>query len=168
MMSSYNNYNKLWYARQLLYRMYDLMVMNEQQLRSTVFTYMLMKEYSITENTTVGELVSIKNEIEKEALTKDYKVKALMLKKLDILLTLIALVESENKQALSRLSATNKLIDEGIIVYGNSSDSSDDDRNKNIAYDITIDISKTKENIARKKDELEKEIIELKKKQYYA
>jgi len=145
--------------------------MNEQQLRSTVFTYLLMKEYSINENTTIEELYNIKSRIEKEAYTADYKVKALALKKLDVLLTLIAL--SENKQALSRLLVTNKLIDEGVIAYGNSSDSSnnndDNDRNKNknIAYDITIDISKTMDNIARKKEELEREIIELKKKQYY-
>ena len=168
-----NTYNKLWYARQLLYRIYDLKVMNEQQLRSTVFTYLLMKEYSINENTTIEELYNIKSRIEKEAYTEDYKVKALALKKLDVLLTLIALRESENKQALSRLLVTNKLIDEGVIAYGNSSDSSnnndDNDRNKNknIAYDITIDISKTMDNIARKKEELEREIIELKKKQYY-
>ncbi len=168
-----NTYNKLWYARQLLYRIYDLKVMNEQQLRSTVFTYLLMKEYSINESTTTEELYNIKGRIEKEAYTTDYKAKSLALKKLDVLLTLIALRESENKQALSRLLVTNKLIDEGVIVYGNSSDSSnnndDNDRNKNknIAYDITIDISKTMDNIARKKEELEREIIELKKKQYY-
>ena len=170
MMSSYSN-NMLWYARQLLYRLYDLAVMNEQQLRNIVFTYMLMKEYNIDESITVDELKSIKNKIEKEASTTDYKAKSLALKKLDVLLTLIALKEAENKQALSRLLVTNKLIDEGVVVYNNnkgSNNANGNDNDKNIAYDITIDVEKTMQNIARKKEELEREIIELKKKQYYA
>ena len=94
-MMSEDSYNKLWHARQLLY---DLNIMNEQQLRNLIFTYIFMKEYGINSNTTVEELYSVKSRIEKEASTTDYKVKALTLKKLDILLTLIALKEAENKQ----------------------------------------------------------------------
>ena len=170
MMSISNTYNKLWYARQLLYRIYDLLVMNEQQLRGAVFTYLLMKEYNINESTTTEELYNIKSRIEKEVYTTDYKVKSLALKKLDVILTLIALKEADNKQAWSRLLVTNRLIDEGIVVYSNGSDNADGNHNsdKNIAYDITIDVEKTMQNIARKKEELEREIIELKKKQYYA
>jgi hypothetical protein len=163
--SSYNTYNRLWYARQLFYRLYDLKVMSEQQLRSTVFTYMLMKEYGIGIDTdanknkmTLENLYGIKDSIEKEAVTTGYKAKSLALRKLDVLLTLIALVESDNKQALNRLYATNRLIDEGIVVYNSNS------TNGNITYDITVDIDKTMQNIARKKEELEREIIELKKK----
>jgi len=171
-MSISNTYNKLWYARQLLYRIYDLKVMNEQQLKSTVFTYILMKGHNINENTTVEELYAIKDKIEQEATTTDYKAKALALRKLDTLLTLIALRESDNKQAWNRLSVTNKLIDEGIVVYNNSSSNNNangnDSNDKNIAYNITIDVEKTMHNIAKKKDELEREIIELKKTQYYA
>ena len=170
MMSISNTYNKLWYARQLLYRIYDLLVMNEQQLRGAVFTYLLMKEYNINESTTTEELYNIKSRIEKEVYTTDYKVKSLALKKLDVILTLIALKEADNKQAWNRLLVTNRLIDEGIVVYNNSSDNADGNHNsdKNITYDITIDVEKTMQNIARKKEELEREIIELKKKQYYA
>jgi|GEM_PF-1500400 len=170
MMSISNTYNKLWYARQLLYRIYDLLVMNEQQLRGAVFTYLLMKEYNINESTTTEELYNIKSRIEKEVYTTDYKVKSLALKKLDVILTLIALKEADNKQAWSRLLVTNRLIDEGIVVYSNGSDNADGNHNsdKNIAYDITIDVEKTMQNIVRKKEELEREIIELKKKQYYA
>ena len=165
--NTYNN--RLWYARQLFYRLYDLAAMNEQQLRNLVFTYMLMKEYNIDESITVDELNSIKERIEKEASTTDYKAKSLALKKLDVILTLIALKEAENKQALSRLLITNRLIDEGIVVYSNNNnDSNNDSNDKNIAYDITVDVEKTVQNIARKKEELEREIIELKKKQYYA
>ena len=165
--NTYNN--RLWYARQLFYRLYDLAAMNEQQLRNLVFTYMLMKEYNIDESITVDELNSIKERIEKEASTTDYKAKSLALKKLDVILTLIALKEAENKQALSRLLITNRLIDEGIVVYSNNNnDSNNDSNDKNIAYDITVDVEKTMQNIARKKEELEREIIELKKKQYYA
>ncbi len=58
------------------------------------------------------------------------------------------------------------MIDEGIVVY-NSNNNNNDSINTNIAYDITIDIEKTMYNIARKKEELEREVIELKKKQYY-
>ena len=170
MMSISNTYNKLWYARQLLYRIYDLLVMNEQQLRGAVFTYLLMKEYNINESTTTEELYNIKSRIEKEVYTTDYKVKSLALKKLDVILTLIALKEADNKQAWSRLLVTNRLIDEGIVVYSNGSDNADGNHNsdKNITYDITVDVEKTVQNIAKKKEELEREIIELKKKQYYA
>ncbi len=49
----------------------------------------------------------------------------------------------------------------------NSNNNNNDSINTNIAYDITIDIEKTMYNIARKKEELEREVIELKKKQYY-
>ena len=164
--------NRLWHARQTFYRLYDLAVMNEQQLKGIVFTYMLMKEYNINENITIDELKSIKERIEKEASTTDYKAKSLALKKLDIILTLIALKEADNKQAWSRLLVTNRLIDEGIVVYsnGNGSDNADGNHNsdKNITYDITVDVEKTMQNIAKKKEELEREIIELKKKQYYA
>jgi len=144
--------------------------MNEQQLRGAVFTYLLMKEYNINESTTTEELYNIKSRIEKEVYTTDYKVKSLALKKLDVILTLIALKEADNKQAWSRLLVTNRLIDEGIVVYSNGSDNADGNHNsdKNIAYDITIDVEKTMQNIVRKKEELEREIIELKKKQYYA
>ena len=159
--------NRLWHTRQLFYRLYDLAVMDEQQLKNTVFTYMLMKEYNINENTAFEELNVIKDKIEKEASTTDYKVKALALKKLDTLLTLIALKEADNKQALNRLLITNKLIDEGIIVYNNCNNVNGSSNDKNIAYDITIDVEKSKQNIARKKAELEREIIELKKR-YYA
>ena len=167
--NTYNN--RLWYARQTFYRLYDLAVMNEQQLKGIVFTYMLMKEYNINEDITIDGLKSIKDKIEKEASTTDHKTKTLALKKLDVILTLIALKEADNKQAWSRLLVTNRLIDEGIIVvYNNSSDNADGNHNsdKNIAYDITIDVEKTMQNIAKKKEELEREIIELKKKQYYA
>jgi len=165
--NTYNN--RLWYARQTFYRLYDLAVMNEQQLKGIVFTYMLMKEYNINEDITIDGLKSIKDKIEKEASTTDHKAKSLALKKLDVILTLIALKEVDNKQAWNRLLVTNRLIDEGIVVYNNSSDNADGNHNgKNIAYDITVDVEKTMQNIARKKEELEREIIELKKKQYYA
>jgi len=168
-MMSINSNSKLWYTRQIFYRLYDLAVMSEQQLNGIVFIYMLMKEYNINESTTVEELYTIKERIEKEASTTDYKAKSLALKKLDVILTLIALKEADNKQAWNRLLVTNRLIDEGIVVYNNSSDNTDGNHNgKNIAYDITIDVEKTMQNIARKKEELEREIIELKKKQYYA
>ena len=145
MMSINNTYNRLWYARQLLYRLYDLAVMNEQQLRNTIFTYIFMKEYGINENITLEELNNIKNKIEKEASTTDYKAKSLALKKLDVILTLIALKEADNKQAWNRVLVTNRLIDEGIVVYSNSSDNADGNHNsdKNITYDITVDVEKT-------------------------
>jgi hypothetical protein len=49
----------------------------------------------------------------------------------------------------------NELIDEGIIAYSITDGI------------IKVDVEKTKENASKKKDELEGEIIELKKKQLY-
>jgi hypothetical protein len=161
MMSNSNNnnstrngdglYDKLWYLRQRYFRIHDILSMNENQLRNSVLTYLLMKEFNITKDTSVKDLYSIKEKIEQE---KDVS-KAVKMKRLDIILTLIAVYSNDRREPLDRLMVMNELIDEGIIAYSITNGV------------LKVDLEKTKENASKKKEELEREIIELKKKQLY-
>jgi hypothetical protein len=161
MMSNSNNnnstrngdglYDKLWYLRQRYFRIHDILSMNENQLRNSVLTYLLMKEFNITKDTSVKDLYSIKEKIEQE---KDVS-KAVKMKRLDIILTLIAVYSNDRREPLDRLMVMNELIDEGIIAYSITN------------CVLKVDLEKTKENASKKKEELEREIIELKKKQLY-
>ena len=144
-----NDYDRLWYLRQRYFRLHDILSMNENQIRNSVLTYLLMKEYGITKDTKIEDLYSIKEKIEQENASK-----AVKMKRLDIILTLIAVYSNDRREPLDRLMVMNELIDkEGIIAYSISNGI------------LKVDLEKTKENASKKKDELEKEIIELKKKQ---
>ena len=144
-----NGYDKLWYLRQRYFRIHDILSMNENQLRNQVLTYLLMKEYGITKDTKIEDLYSIKSRIEQE----ENSSKAVKMKRLDIILTLIAVYSNDRREPLDRLMVMNELIDEGIIAYSIMDGV------------LKVDLEKTKENASKKKDELEREIIELKKKQ---
>jgi hypothetical protein len=124
--------------------------MNDNQIRNSVLTYLLMKEYGITKDTKIEDLYSIKSRIEQENSSK-----AVKMKRLDIILTLIAVYSNDRREPLDRLMVMNELIDEGIIAYSITDGI------------IKVDVEKTKENASKKKDELEGEIIELKKKQLH-
>jgi hypothetical protein len=146
-----NDYDRLWYLRQRYFRLHDLLSMNENQLRNSVLTYLLMKEFGITKDTKIEDLYSIKSRIEQENSSK-----AVKMKRLDIILTLIAIYSNDRREPLDRLMVMNELIDEeGIIAYSITDGI------------IKVDVEKTKENASKKKDELEGEIIELKKKQLH-
>jgi len=146
-----NDYDRLWYLRQRYFRIYDLLSMSEKQLRNSVLTYILMKEFGITKDISMEDLYSIKSRIEQE----ENASKAVKMKRLDIILTLIAVYSNDRREPLERLMVMNELIDEGIIAYSI------------IDGVLKVDLEKTKENASKKKDELEREIIELKKKQLY-
>jgi hypothetical protein len=124
--------------------------MNENQLRNSVLTYLLMKEFNITKDTKIEDLYVIKSRIEQENASK-----AVKMKRLDIILTLIAVYSNDRREPLDRLMVMNELIDEGIIAYSIMDGI------------LKVDLEKTRENASKKKDELEREIIELKKKQMY-
>jgi len=145
-----NDYDRLWYLRQRYFRLHDILSMNDNQLRNSVLTYLLMKEYGITKDTKIEDLYSIKKKIEQENASK-----AVKMKRLDIMLTLIAIYSNDRREPLDRLMVMNELIDEGIIAYSV------------IDGVLKVDLEKTRENASKKKDELEREIIELKKKQLY-
>jgi hypothetical protein len=145
-----NDYDRLWYLRQRYFRLYDILSMNDNQLRNSVLTYLLMKEYGITKDTKIEDLYSIKSRIEQENSSK-----AVKMKRLDIILTLIAVYSNDRREPLDRLMVMNELIDEGIIAYSIMDGV------------LKVDLEKTRENASKKKDELEREIIELKKKQMY-
>jgi hypothetical protein len=124
--------------------------MNDNQIRNSVLTYLLMKEFGITKDTKIEDLYSIKKKIEQENASK-----AVKMKRLDIILTLIAVYSNDRREPLDRLMVMNELIDEGIIAYSISNGI------------LKVDLEKTRENANKKKDELEREIIQLKKKQMY-
>jgi hypothetical protein len=124
--------------------------MNENQIRNSVLTYLLMKEFGITKDTKIEDLYNIKSRIEQENSSK-----AVKMKRLDIILTLIAVYSNDRREPLDRLMVMNELIDEGIIAYSIMDGV------------LKVDLEKTRENASKKKDELEREIIELKKKQMY-
>jgi len=145
-----NDYDRLWYLRQRYFRLHDILSMNDNQIRNSVLTYLLMKEYGITKDTKIEDLYSIKSRIEQENASK-----AVKMKRLDIILTLIAIYSNDRREPLDRLMVMNELIDEGIIAYSIMDGI------------IKVDLEKTRENASKKKDELEREIIELKKKQMY-
>jgi HSP20 family molecular chaperone IbpA len=109
-----------------------------------------MKEFGITKDTKIEDLYSIKSKIEQENVSK-----AVKMKRLDIILTLIAVYSNDRREPLDRLMVMNELIDEGIIAYSISNGI------------LKVDLEKTRENANKKKDELEREIIQLKKKQMY-
>jgi hypothetical protein len=109
-----------------------------------------MKEFGITKDTKIEDLYSIKAKIEQENSSK-----AIKMKRLDLILTLIAIYSNDRREPLDRLIVMNELIDEGIIAYSITDGI------------IKVDLEKTRENASKKKDELEGEIIELKKKQMY-
>jgi hypothetical protein len=146
-----NDYDRLWYLRQRYFRIHDILSMNENQLRNSVLTYLLMKEFGITKDTKIEDLYSIKSRIEQE----ENASKAVKMKRLDIILTLIAVYSNDRREPLDRLMVLNELIDEGIIAYSIMDGV------------LKVDLEKTRENANKKKDELEREIIELKKKQMY-
>ena len=145
-----NDYDRLWYLRQRYFRIHDILSMNDNQIRNSVLTYLLMKEFGITKDTKIEDLYSIKSRIEQENSSK-----AVKMKRLDIILTLIAIYSNDRREPLDRLMVMNELIDEGIIAYSV------------IDGVLKVDLEKTRENASKKKDELEREIIELKKKQLY-
>jgi len=145
-----HDYDRLWYLRQRYFRLHDILSMNDNQIRNSVLTYLLMKEFGITKDTKIEDLYSIKSRIEQENASK-----AVKMKRLDIILTLIAIYSNDRREPLDRLMVMNELIDEGIIAYSIMDGI------------IKVDLEKTRENASKKKDELEREIIELKKKQLY-
>ncbi len=158
----YDRYDRLYHARQKLFRLYDIESMSEHQIRNLKLMYEIFKEYDLKvnlDNLTNGNtnellnvLYKIKEDIDAEIAnssnnsnnnsSNSNSSKGYLVSKLDNLLTLIAIVESSNKNALQKILVTNGLIDEGILE-GN-----------------------IKDNIRRKKDELERLIIELKKEYY--
>lgn len=155
----YDRYDRLYHARQKLFRLYDIESMSEHQIRNLKLMYEIFKEYDLKvdlDNLTNGNTNELLNVLYKIKEDIDAKIanssnsnsssnnrssssKGYLVSKLDNLLTLIAIVESSNKNALQKILVTNGLIDEGILE-GN-----------------------IKDNIKRKKDELERLIIELKK-----
>ncbi|GIU71992.1 MAG: hypothetical protein KatS3mg003_1471 [Candidatus Nitrosocaldaceae archaeon] len=142
----------LFKLRQKLYRLYDIENMNDNRINSLKRMYAIIKEYDLESLIANGindnkELIDKLYDIKKETdnaikNADDFNSKRELMSRLDIILTLIAIVESDNKKALSKILITNELIEEGLL-------------NGNI-----------KENISKKKEELERAIIEAKKEYY--
>ncbi|MEM2923936.1 MAG: hypothetical protein QW560_05965, partial [Candidatus Nitrosocaldus sp.] len=118
---SQNIRERLWEARQQLYRLYDMESISLWKARDLLILNELFEEYDLLtilskeREDSLKELHAIKDRINEEisktnTITKDYKAKSILAKKLDKVLTLIALVEVDNREGISRLIATYNLL----------------------------------------------------------
>ncbi len=154
---------ELWYARQQLYLLYELEHISEWRARDLLALNDLIEEYNLLEvlediANKRERLYSTKLEIEsriREADKRDYKRKGLLVKKLDKVLTLIALVEADEMDRIDKIITTYKLLnrnDKGLLKALEEIDSKGYDHYKSIIDNL--------------KQDIEREIIELKKIEY--
>jgi hypothetical protein len=136
--------DRLYNTRQKLYRLYDIEAMNENRINNLLSMYEMIKEYAIDlTNITLDRLNDIRSDIDNKIKSaNDFNKRGMTIKRLDNILTLIAIVESNNKNALRKIMITNELIEEGLLK------------------------DNIKDNIVKKKEELEREIIDIKKEYY--
>ncbi len=131
--------NELWNVRKKLYALYDIESMSNNARDRLIRRYNIIKSYNLDLNSDIiDRLNEIRNGIEDRI--KEDRVEGIRL--LDTILTLIAIVKSNNKKALEKIITVNELIEEGLF-------------NGNI-----------EQNISKKKEELENRIIELKMRYY--
>lgn len=165
---------ELWEKRQMLYRLYDIQGITAWKAKDLLVLYELFEEYNLlnildtsngnsnnnNNNTIVETLLKIKDRLNEEirvaSKEKDFKAKAVLTKKLDKVLTLIALVEGKNREGLMRIISMYRLLNryEELrnalkIANANNSNSNSEDSIEAITDRI--------------REELEREIIELKK-----
>lgn len=166
---SQNIRERLWEARQQLYRLYDMESISIWKARDLLILNELFEEYDLLtilskeREDSLKELHAIKDRINEEisktnTITKDYKAKSILAKKLDKVLTLIALVEVDNREGISRLIATYHLLNRSdkqlLKALQNYAYSDKEEREGEGEYRSTV---------SKIKEELEREIIELKK-----
>ncbi|MEM2857130.1 MAG: hypothetical protein QW416_08530, partial [Candidatus Nitrosocaldaceae archaeon] len=137
----------------------DLLILHELFEEYDLLTTILSKE----REDSLKELHAIKDRINEEisktnTIAKDYKAKSILAKKLDKVLTLIALVEVDNREGISRLIATYNLLNRSdkqlLKALQNYAYSDKEEREGEGEYRSTVN---------KIKEELEREIIELKK-----
>ncbi len=161
---------RLWDTRQELYRLYDLEDITEWRARDLITLYELFEEFDLasvlngygndnnsnsSSNSRKEEVLQslhsiktiINERISKANKDKDFHAKSMLTKKLDKVLTLIALVEDNNISGLKRQIATYRLLKRGLLEAINS-------EKKEEEYNAKVQ---------RLREELEREIIELKK-----
>ncbi|MEO9365211.1 MULTISPECIES: hypothetical protein [Candidatus Nitrosocaldus] len=166
---------ELWEKRQLLYRLYDIQGITAWKAKDLLVLYELFEEYNLLDildtsnnnsnnnnnNTIVDTLLKIKDRLNEEirvaSKEKDFKAKAVLTKKLDKVLTLIALVESKNREGLMRIISMYRLLnryEELRNALKDIANASNSNSNSEDSIEAITD---------RIREELEREIIELKK-----
>ncbi|MEM2923967.1 MAG: hypothetical protein QW560_06120 [Candidatus Nitrosocaldus sp.] len=185
---SQNVRERLWEARQQLYRLYDmesisiwkakdLLVLNELFEEYDLANLLISKDNNNNNNSDkykeeiLHNLHTIKDRINAEiseanTISRDYKKKAILTKKLDKVLTLIALVEEGNKEGISRLIATYHLLnrnDKQLLKALQSYITNEDKGEKVKEKEEEEKEEEYRSTISKIKEDLEREIIELKK-----
>lgn len=169
-MSNTRNQQELWEIRQMLYRLHGIQGITAWKAKDILTLYELFEEYNLldildTNNTNdddgnnnskdvIAKLLEIKDSLNEKikvaSKDKDFKAKAILAKKLDKVLILIALVEAENKEGLMRITSMYKLLNRYEELRNALANDND---NSNSIEAITDKIM----------EELERKIIELKK-----
>lgn len=157
---------ELWNARQQLYRLYDLEGMNnEWRARDLIALYELFEEYGLADilsekmdrDSMISYLNSVRDKIDsrmREAGRKgETRRKGYLAKQLDKVLTLIALAEKHDREGLNRLVSTYHLLNRNDKQLLGALKEYIDSRNEDNLSGVIQSI----------KEELEREIIELKK-----
>ena len=174
---SKNSMQELWEKRQMLYRVYDMQGIRAWKAKDLLVLYELFEEYNLdilsgNDTNIVDMLMKIKEDINKRikqaTKDKDFQTKALLTKKLDKVLTLIALVEAGNKEGLARLTSMYRLLKRypslrdmlQDIVNGNVNGNENGNDNNNNNNNNNNNLETLLDEI---REELEKEIVELKK-----
>lgn len=170
-MNSTRTQHELWEKRQLFYRVYDLQGITAWKARDLLVLYDLFEEYKLSDilaidnnstniATALQELIKIKEDINESIKQankdKDFKAKAILTKKLDKVLTLIAFVEACNKEGLARITSMYRLMNRYEELRNAIKDIANADSNSTEDNEIEAITDKIRE-------ELEREIIELKK-----
>ncbi|MEM2162329.1 MAG: hypothetical protein QW653_06105 [Candidatus Nitrosocaldus sp.] len=173
---SENIRERLWETRQQLYRLYDIESITEWKIKDLLVLYSLLEEYKLAEllrvrggregkkeeegekDKIINNLTEIKAElnakISEANKNKDIEKKSMLTKKLDKILTLIALVEADKKEAIDRLLSLHRLMKRRDNMLLKALQNYNEDNSSRSAFEEAITILK---------EELEREIIELKK-----
>lgn len=173
---------ELWNTRQQLYRLYDLESISVWRARDLLVMNELMEEYDLIavlakkqkqnrEEEVLTDLHAIKDRINSSIseanASRDYGKKALLAKQLDKILTLIALTEADNREGINRIIATYHLLNRGdkqLLKALHKLVEELEGRRKEEGGKAKVEAEEEyRSTISKIREELEREIIELKK-----
>ncbi|MDW8000848.1 MAG: hypothetical protein RMI32_07570 [Candidatus Nitrosocaldus sp.] len=151
-----------------VWRARDLLVMHELMEEYDLIT-ILVKTQQNREEEVLTDLHAIKDRINSSIseanASRDYGKKALLAKQLDKILTLIALTEADNREGINRIIATYHLLNRGDkqllkVLHKLVEELEGGEEGEGGKAKVEEEYRST---ISRLREELEREIIELKK-----
>lgn len=160
---------RLWSTRQQLFRLYDLESISMWKARDLLVLNELMEEFNIIEllagekkerEDILKELNAIKDRINAgiSESSRDLKTRSILTKKLDKILTLIAYAEEDNIEGINRITATYNVLNRNDKQLLKALEAYVEKEGSEEAY------AEYRNTVVRIREELEREIIELKKK----